>query len=394
MNAPEQNIDVLSSLAQEHFLFHEMDEQQLTQLVLMADGPIDVAAGDYIIQENEEPKDIYVIQSGLFEVLKQDEDKPDVVHKLAELRPGNTAGEVSLLDRGPRSASVRAVEASQVLVLSIDQLLDLENSKTENRSLSTQLKINLANEIGSRVRSANATTIDNLRQKLAEAKLRAEVATYVVRFIISLCIYMFSLGAALTVAEQLPNTFLITLGVLVLFSITVYINLKRSSIPLSTWGFTLENWRDSAREAVLFSLGAMAVIVGCKYLLVTFVPAWQGEPVFDFYQSRNLAPEFVIISAMAYMLMTPVQETAIRVGVQRPLQLFLTSKYSGFYAIFVSSCVFAALHLHISLSVAAFVFPMGLFWAWLYHRIPSLIGPFVSHMLVGVFSVFVVGFGF
>lgn len=45
-----------------------------------------------------------------------------------------------------------------------------------------------------------------------------------------------------------------------------------------------------------------------------------------------------------------------------------------------------------SAAFAFMVFPFGLFWGWLYDRHPTLIGVVASHLLIGIFGVFVVSF--
>jgi len=42
--------------------------------------------------------------------------------------------------------------------------------------------------------------------------------------------------------------------------------------------------------------------------------------------------------------------------------------------------------------LAVIVFPLGLFWEWLYDRNPTLIGVIVSHVALGLLGLFIVGF--
>ena len=370
-----------------------MNERQLTQLVLMLEGPRRVPRGEYLMVEDESPEEIYVVQSGSFDVLKRDDETCEV-HSIGSLTPGMTAGEVSLLDRGPRSASVRANEDAEVFVLKIDELQALEDPEKEGRSLSTQLKINLAYEMGNRVRSANFNTIENLRAKLQEERIRTEMAGFIGRVLLWLCMYMFALGAALSIAAQLPNTLFVTIGVLVVFSVLLFINIRLSSLPAREFGFNLDNWQRAIKEAVLLSLPAMILMVGAKWIVVHTVPNFEGQAIFDFYQSRGVTNEVLLMSMVGYTLFSPVQEMVTRCGMQAPLLKFFTSPYAPWYAGFIAAVLYSALHLHISVQAAAFVFPLGLWISWVYHRVPSLLGPSIVHIILGVFGVFVVGFGF
>jgi serine/threonine-protein kinase len=70
--------------------------------------------GDFLMKEGEAGEQAYLILTGRVEVLKQANGGPVV---LGNLRPGDLVGEMSLIAPGPRSASVRAVEPTEVAVL-------------------------------------------------------------------------------------------------------------------------------------------------------------------------------------------------------------------------------------------------------------------------------------
>ena len=68
-------------------------------LLFFPEGPI--------IKENDLPDGLYIIKSGMVRVSKA-AGTGEIEAVLAILRPGNTFGELSLLDGEPRSASVTA----------------------------------------------------------------------------------------------------------------------------------------------------------------------------------------------------------------------------------------------------------------------------------------------
>ncbi|HGC5656427.1 hypothetical protein SFB48_01050 [Legionella pneumophila] len=49
------------------------------------------------------------------------------------------------------------------------------------------------------------------------------------------------------------------------------------------------------------------------------------------------------------------------------------------------------MHTHLGLTFASLTFIAGLFWGWLFHRQKSLLGVSVSHVILGVWSLFIVG---
>jgi len=69
-----------------------------------------------IVKEGDQAVAFYIIDSGQVEVFKGiGEERPQV---LATLKSGDFFGEMALLDGYPRSASIRALEDSECLVLS------------------------------------------------------------------------------------------------------------------------------------------------------------------------------------------------------------------------------------------------------------------------------------
>lgn len=71
-------------------------------------------AGEIIVREGDESRELYVLQSGSIEVSKQYGDQEVI---LTTLRKGDFFGEMSLLEGKPRSATVRALEPTKVMVI-------------------------------------------------------------------------------------------------------------------------------------------------------------------------------------------------------------------------------------------------------------------------------------
>ena len=78
--------------------------------ITMVMNPVDVAAGEVVCTEGEPGHEFYVIASGEAAV----EHAGGVANKL---HTGDHFGELALLDRGPRSATVRATTDCRLYVL-------------------------------------------------------------------------------------------------------------------------------------------------------------------------------------------------------------------------------------------------------------------------------------
>ena len=85
-------------------------------------------SGEIIIRENDQGETAYVIESGRVEVTKDLQGK--TIH-LTYLYPGETFGEMSMIDDKPRSATVTAADDTEVRVIPRDQFLGTLNSNPE-----------------------------------------------------------------------------------------------------------------------------------------------------------------------------------------------------------------------------------------------------------------------
>jgi CRP-like cAMP-binding protein len=382
--------DDLRSLLSENVVFGKLTDAHLQVLADIISEEREIAPGDYLIREGDEAKEIFIVSNGRLEVLKHEKgEHADQSHRLTVMLPGMSIGEVSLLDSGPRSASVRALDPARVLVLPIDAINRISSG---DQPVDVQLKINLANQLGSRLRATNEAAVQTLREMLNEAETRAEMGRFMSRVLIGTCLYMFALSANKSLSGMVADTTMVTVPILITFAVALFINIKTSVFPLSAYGFTLKDWRPAISEAILFSLPLAALIVIVKLILIQIHPSMIGMPVFDFYQSKGVSTSTMIFSMAAYAIFAPVQEMVARSGMQSSFMMFLTSKRKVWLSIFLSTLLFSSTHLHVSFTLAILVFPLGMFWGWLYSRYPTLIGVAISHVALGVFGLFVIGF--
>ena len=83
----------------------------------------------YILLEEEETDNVFIISSGTVQVTKTIEDGKEVI--LAYLEEGEIFGELAAFDGHPRSANVKAQEECELIVISQPNFIDLirKNSK-------------------------------------------------------------------------------------------------------------------------------------------------------------------------------------------------------------------------------------------------------------------------
>lgn len=71
-------------------------------------------AGEPIVRQGEKGSQMYVLQRGRVEVIRESEGRED---RLGLLGPGAVFGEMAIFEREVRSATIRAVEDARVLTI-------------------------------------------------------------------------------------------------------------------------------------------------------------------------------------------------------------------------------------------------------------------------------------
>jgi signal transduction histidine kinase len=146
---PEQGAVMLDELRQVPLLA-DLSEEDLEQLHQMAET-VSIPAGELVLREGDPGDSLYVVLDGELEVTKR-HGKQDVL--LAAYKAGQFFGEMALLERAPRSASVRTLRESRLLVISqaaFETLL----------SCSPSAPLKILHTVTSRLRSTESMLIQN-----------------------------------------------------------------------------------------------------------------------------------------------------------------------------------------------------------------------------------------
>lgn len=107
---------------------------------------VKLMANTYLMREGDESTELYYLQSGTLAVFKR---KGDQEHQIGTIIAGELVGEMSFLDKHPRSASVKAMSDSLLVVIPVDKF---------EQTLSTMPKwfSALFHTLTDRLRKANA----------------------------------------------------------------------------------------------------------------------------------------------------------------------------------------------------------------------------------------------
>lgn len=366
-------------------MFQHLTDEQI-YFILETSEEIHFSAGEYIIREGEKGNEVYLVIEGRMEISKRDEST-GVQHHIHTMGIGETFGEQTLIDKSPRSASVKALENSKVLALNLLKLSQLP----EQKPLFAQLIINIAGKLSERLRKTSELTVKTLQAKLKAEEDRLEAGRFLFLMLFLLSAWVFIIAEMKNLTASAKMTSFITFPMIIILITVAIIHAKISSYPLSFFGLNFNNWKKNALEGVLYSIPLLVFTTLLKWLFILYVPRFQHESVivWHLYKGRHVSPFLEIIMASLYILLTPLQEFVARGTLQSSIRNFLIEFRSPVWAIILSNTIFAAFHAHISGWYALGAFIGGCVWGWLYARQRSLVGPIVSHALVGLWCILI-----
>jgi CRP-like cAMP-binding protein len=116
--APDKRVVALERLSHVR-LFSTLSQRELRQVLKHAKS-VRAAAGCVIVSEGVGGDEFFVVVSGTARVLRRG-------RRVADLGPGSSFGELALLDRGPRNATILAQTDVELLVVhrrAFNRLLD------------------------------------------------------------------------------------------------------------------------------------------------------------------------------------------------------------------------------------------------------------------------------
>jgi CRP-like cAMP-binding protein len=138
-------------------LFAGLSSEQIEQIAALGHEVV-YQSGDLIVREGETSSDVYIVCQGMVEVLVTKGSIADVLgppqmKSIVELGPGQSFGEMALVDRGARSATVRCVEDdTRVHVIPRQELLALCDSDPR---VGYMLMRNVASDLSFKLRHRN-----------------------------------------------------------------------------------------------------------------------------------------------------------------------------------------------------------------------------------------------
>ena len=201
--------------------------------------------------------------------------------------------------------------------------------------------------------------------------------------------YSFFARLAQDYVKTLTTTTFVTSTLLAISAVIVVSMMHYAPYSWTDYGFTLKNWRNAITDTPL-KTGIFIValtIIKWAVTLAGLAPA----SVFSFPFFRRYPFLFALTIVLTYSVFCILQEIILCSAVEHSLMHFLTGKFAK-TRIITTTLIAAATHLHMK----SLVFPLlsivpNIFWCLLYDKHRSLLCVSVSHILIGVWALFILG---
>ena len=336
-----------------------------------------------IIVKEDTPSDYsYLLVEGTVDIYREGK------HFLLDtLSSGAVFGIMSLMERKPRSATVEA--RTPVTVIKLD-LLHIRNSLPEGIEIYERVIINHMKDLEAVVRSTDSLAIQEMKANQEELKVRVSFGKFFASLVLLITAHFVIGRLAFRYIQEAGTTTFLTSGLLIVYGIFVFFLMKRMHYSWAEYGFTLANWRPCLADALVQSAIFVVLVTLLKWGLLEF--RIFDEPLFELPFFHRYALPFAILIVATYTFFCFVQEVILRGAIQNSLIHFLTGPFTKTRVVLTTTLIAFAAHLDLkSLILPLLVILPNIFWCLLYYKYRSLLGVTVSHIIIGVWVLFILG---
>jgi len=353
--------------------------------------PITLKKDDILISEGEMALELFFITKGTLEIVKHTPDQKNNFI-IDTLSAGEAVGEIAFIDRGYRSASVRAPSDAIVRSISFDELEKFLNRSPEY----SHLYFHLSRNISLRLRSINNKTLESLKKEVYENKTRVRMGNFLIYIVIVLSLFSYALDSLEYLIRISPNTTLVAFPFTLVVGAFIIAMIIHSKISWKEFGIGLSNWKQAIYDGFVLSIPMMISMIIIKWLLIHFLPQYEGHKIFEPYAAiLDPAQQTVLywlgLNAGYWFIAVPIQELLTRGVLQGLFEHFFIGKHKILISILLSNLIFSTLHIYFSPVIGIIVFIGGVYFGWVYSRSHNLISSSISHAVLGTWALSVVG---
>jgi CRP-like cAMP-binding protein len=340
-----------------------------------------VEAGQVVVKEGESASELFIVIEGRLEIGRWDAELQQE-QLIGTVGPGDTVGEVALLDGGVRAATVRATERCRLLHLGFADL----KGKIETDRNYLHLFYTLAANISGKLRTMNQLAVEEMR-------IRRRLETLLIVLIATLSGVTYALPGMRYLLRIASTSTQVALPATLAMSLLLFIAIKYFKMPLHEVGITTRHLGLSLKEGFLLALPPIFLGVMVKWAIVHSSPERALIEVYANIQdpAHQNWRYWLLFNASYWFLMVPVQELLVRGVLQGLLERLLTGKRRLWSAIVVSNLIFSATHVFFSPLLAFSVLLGGMWLGWIYSRTYNLAGVSLAHAMMGTAGFSIVG---
>ncbi|GAE37155.1 CPBP family glutamic-type intramembrane protease [Halalkalibacter akibai] len=356
-------------------LSQDLTDDEL-KLISTFSEEISVQAGQVVLEAGQMQHAFYLIKTGTLDVV---ENGSKLISPKSQRVAGDFVGVLETTDT-PLDTII-AIEPSILIKINVNKLF------ARNRYQSLQIKL-----LKKLVKQLNGD------QELTKFQTKRYhfLGTLTIYLLCVLSLYTLSLGALKGIVLNSGVSTYVDIVLIGCFAYVMYLLMKKSKLSFETFGVSFKNWQKHVKESIMLTMPILLFFFVLKLALINLIPAFDDIPLFNpgaVLEGVGFSYSVFIGMVSIYILFSIVQEFIARAGLQSTLVEFLpNTKRKLWISIIVSNLLFAMAHSHIGTLFALVTFVPGLYWGWLFARQRSLVGVCVSHMLIGVWVIFILGF--
>ncbi len=352
-----------------------------------------IEAGMTIIRQGN-PCDLFYIEFGTMGIFVLGEDGNS--EEIDSVGAGDDVGEISFLHQGTATASVIAKDECRVVRWCRDDLHNLLN-----RDELVEAGDVFHKKTVRRLEHSNAKAKGHINRLRTQQQRLSFIANAFVVFVFYITAYMIILATTNKFAQE-EVSIVISAVLLTIFSVLTFTGLRSSGVPMRTFGFQFDSWRNDMAMVVGSSLLFIVMLTVLKAFIIWSFPGYEDESLFllgTIIEGENVPIEGLtwakyILHLTLFLLLVPFQEIIFRSSLQGSLALIMQGSEVSIQwrSILLSNLIFLSAHMHRNLTLAVLVFVPGILFGWIFHRCRSVVASSVSHMIVGGYGIFVLGF--
>lgn len=360
-----------------NILFLGLSDDQL-KLVEPHISEMKYAPQEVIMAEGDSGSFLFLIDEGTVTVNK---DELVLTTRVA----GDLVGLMSLIDLGPRSATVVAgPKGAKGFVMSKEGLEGIMDS--EKDSIVSTMLLNYIKYQQNAIRNTNSLSLHEARSRQEQEKKREKSAKFLVQMVMGFAAVAAMIGLLTQFFSIQGNPYL-KFAPLILFWAWSYFYMTQSNISQDDFGLDSAKLKVAFLPVVKATFVFVILIFLLKLISIKLFPEQFGVQLIDLDRLRSMSQSTIIWLVLFLSVQAYIEELLARGCIQNGLHRFLIGQKSKWTGIFAASLIFSLTYLFFDVRLAIFSFISGLFLGYLFYKWRSTIANSIAHIMLAAVAI-------